>query len=256
VAWAETPSLSFTARHAAEQADDALAVLESLEIYRERLGQLFPRMPGNVTLVLHDSPLQLALAQPLVPIVRRLASPTARRYVAGWFGKDEVHSLAPARLRSLAGGPGSHEALRLTPERVYTMLVVGTHNALLPPPFRPSALSLMRRSPWLLEGAASYFSGQVPFLRAALAMRLREGRVRFPPGLRDAPLVSGALFDLLAHDRGPDACVRLARQPTRDSLGALESAFDLPAAEIASRWRAHLERLSAASPQVTILEDQ
>jgi hypothetical protein len=255
VAWAETPSLSFTARHAAGQADDALAVLEALESYRERLEELFPRVPGNVTVVLHDSPLQMALAQPLLPVVRRLASPTARRYVAGWFARGEVHSLAPARLRALAGGPDSLEALLLTPLRIYTMLVVGTHNALLPPPFRPATISLLRRSPWLLDGAAAHFSGQVPLLRAALAMRLREGRVPFPPGLRDAPLVAGALFDLLARERGAAACVRLARQPTRDSIGALEAAFDLPAAEIASRWRSHLERLSAASPRVTILDD-
>jgi hypothetical protein len=254
VAWAETPSLSFTARHAAGEADDALAVLESLESYRERLAELFPRLPGNVTIVLHDSPLQLAVAQPYLQVARRLASPTARRYVAGWFAKGEVHSLAPAQLRSLAGGPDSLEAMLLTPRRVYTMLVVGTHNALLPPPFRPSALSFLWRSPWVLDGAAQYLSGQVPLLRAALAIRLREGRVRFPPGLRDAPLVAGALFDLLARERGQKACVRLARQPTRDSLGALEAAFELPAAEIASLWRSHLERLSSASPQVRILE--
>jgi hypothetical protein len=229
-------------------------VLEALESYRERLEELFPRVPGNVTVVLHDSALQLALAQPYLPIVRRLASPVARRYVAGWFSQGEVHSLAPSRLRALAGGPDSLEALLLTPQRVYTMLVVGANNTLLPPPFRPSAFSFIWRSPWVLEGAAQFLSGQVPFLRAALAIRLREGRVRFPPGLRDAPLAAGALFDLLARERGTDACVRLARQPSRDSIGALESAFELPAAEIDSIWRAHLERLSSASPQVKILE--
>src|SRR5438093_12888866 len=101
VSWAETPSLSFTARHEAGHADDALAVLEALESYRERLEELFPRVPGNVTVVLHDSPLQMALAQPLLPVVRRLASPAARRYMAGWFSRGEVHSLAPARLRAL-----------------------------------------------------------------------------------------------------------------------------------------------------------
>jgi hypothetical protein len=253
VAWAETPSLSFTARHEAGHADDALAVLESLESYRERLEQLFPRVPGNVTVVLHDSWLQLAFAQPYLPLARRLASPAARRYIAGWYATNEVHTLAPARLRASAGGPDSLGALLLTPQRAYTMLVVGVNNALLPPPFRPRAFSPLLRSPWLLEGAAQFFSGQVPLLRAAIAIRLREGRIRFPPGLRDAPLVAGALFDLLARERGVEACVRLSRQPARDMLAALESGFDLPPSEIASLWRSHLQRLSAPAPQVTIL---
>jgi hypothetical protein len=256
VAWAETTSLSFTARHEAGQADDALAVLESLEAYRERLEGLFPRVPGNVTVLLHDSWLQLALAQPYLPLARRLASPVSRRYMTGWFAAGEVHCLAPEGLRAGAGGPDSLEALLLTPEHTYTMLVVGTNNALLPPPFRPRTLRILRRSGWVLDGAGQYFSGQVPMLRAAIAIRLREGTVPFPPRFRDAPIVAGALFDVLARERGVDACVRLARQPTRDATSVLESAFDLPSAEIAGLWRAHLERLSAASPKVSILTDQ
>jgi hypothetical protein len=253
VAWAETPSLSFTARHETGQADDALAVLESLESHRARLEELFPRVPGNVTVVLHDSWIQLAFAQPYLPLARRLASPAARRYMAGWYSRDEVHALAPAALRASAGGQASLEALLLTPQRAYTMLVVGVNNALLPPPFRPRAFSVLLRTPWLLEGAAQFFAGQVPLLRAAIAVRIRQGRVEFPPGIRDAPLLAGALFDLLARERDVGACVRLARQPARDMVGALESAFDLPSAEIGSMWRSNLERLSAAEPQVTIL---
>jgi hypothetical protein len=253
VAWAETPSLSFTARHEAAHADDALAVLESLEAHRARLEDLFPRVPGNVTVVLHDSWTQLALAQPYLPVVRRLASPAARRYMAGWFSAGEVHSLAPQQLRAAAGGPDSVEALLLTPARVYTMLVAGTNNGVLPPPFRPRTLRALLRSPWLLEGAAQFLSGQVPHLRAALAIRLREGPISFPPGLRDAPLAAGAIFDLLARERGLSASVRLARNPARDTAAALESAFELPLAEIGSMWRANLDRLSAPSPQVTML---
>ena len=57
MSWADTPSLSFTARHEAGQADDALAVLESLESHRQQLEELFPRVPGNVTVVLEGFPL-------------------------------------------------------------------------------------------------------------------------------------------------------------------------------------------------------
>ena len=106
----------------------------------------------------------------------------------------------------------------------------------------------------MLEGAAQFLSGQVPLLRSALAIRLRQGKIRFPPGIRDAPIAAGAVFDLLERERGVKACVRLARQPTRDTIAALESAFDLPSAEIASMWRSNLERLSTASPKVSILE--
>jgi hypothetical protein len=255
VAWAETTSLSFTARHEAGQADDALAVLESLERHRERLEGLFPRVPGNVTVLLHDSWLQMGLAQPYLPLARRLASPASRRYMTGWFAAGEVHCLAPEGLRASAGGPDSHEALLLTPEQAYTMLVVGTNNALLPPPFRPRTLSVLRRSGWMLYGAGQYFSGQVPLLRAPIAILLRQGNVPFPPRFRDAPIVAGTLFDLLARERGVDACVRLARQPTRDGAAALESAFGRTSAEIATTWRSHLERLSTASPKVSILSE-
>ena len=94
----------------------------------------------------------------------------------------------------------------------------------------------------------------VPLLRPALAIRLRQGKIGFPPGIRDAPIAAGAVFDLLERERGVKACVRLARQPTRDTIAALESTFDLPSAEIASMWRSNLERLSTASPKVSILE--
>src|SRR5262245_5027360 len=116
MSWVETASPSFTARHESAQVQDAEEVLDALETYRMRLGELYPRLPENVTVVLHDSWLQLALAQPYLPVARRLASPAARRYMAGWFGAHEVHVLAPERLRELAGGADSLEALLLTPQ--------------------------------------------------------------------------------------------------------------------------------------------
>jgi hypothetical protein len=253
VSWVETASPSFTARHEAAHADDAEGVLDALEAHRAHLGELYPRLPENVTVVLHDSWLQLALAQPYLPVTRRLASPAARRYMAGWFSQHEVHTLAPDSLRELAGGPDSLEALMLTPLRIYTMLVAGSDNPLLPPPFRPRSATLMRRVPWLLEGIAQYLAGQVPHLRPAFAIRLREGPVRFPPGRRDAPLVGGAVFDLLGRQQGEGACVRLARQPVTDGHAALEAAFGLSMTEIVSMWRAHLERLASPQPGATRL---
>jgi hypothetical protein len=247
MAWTETSSLSFTARHEAGQGDAAVGVLESLERHRGRLERLFPHTPGNVTVVLHDSALQLALAQPYLPLARQVASPAARRYMAGWFARDEVHVLSPAVLRRRAGGTGSLEALLLSPQRVYTLLVVGVNNPLLPPPFRTRSVFRLLRLAWLLEGAAQHFCGQLPYLRLAISRRLRERPVTFPPGPRDAPLLAGAIFDLLDRERGPGACVELALSDDADgSRGILESAFGMNVHELARRWRDHLEQLATA----------
>jgi hypothetical protein len=251
VSWVETTSLSFTARHESTQADDAIAVLEDLEEHRTHLEQLFPRLPGNVTIILHDSPLQLWLAHPLLLVSRILASRSARRYVAAWYRADEVHSLSRPMLRALSAGADSERAMLLSPRRAFTALVVGINNPLLPPPSRPATVrrTLLRHA-WLTQGASQYFSGQVPLLRAAVAMRLRQGRVPFPPGARDAPLLAGSVFDLLAGERDERACVRLATHPYGNTRDALEDSFDRPVSDTAHAWRAHLERLSTPDPGV------
>ena len=103
----ETASLSFTARHESAQADDAIAVLEDLEDHRNRLEELFPRLPGNVTVILHDSPAQLWLAHPMLLLSRTMANRTARRYVAAWYRAGEVHTLSPPVLRAQSAGADS-----------------------------------------------------------------------------------------------------------------------------------------------------
>jgi hypothetical protein len=253
MSWTETASLTFTARHEASQVDATLAVLEALEAHRTRLEALFPEVPANVTVVLHDSSLQLALAHPQLLLARRLASPAGRRYMAGCYTTTEVHSLAPQVLRRLAAGPDSAKALALTPERVYTLLVIGTNSPLLPPPFRPGTFARLLRLAWLADGAAQFLAGQVPHLRAALARRLRGRPPDLPPGARDAALLAGSVYDLLARERGVEACVRLA---LADQLQApermIEGAFGSPYADVRLRWRAHLEQLARAQPAVTL----
>src|SRR5213594_871663 len=98
MAWVESTSPSFAARHEFEDSDDAERVLEGLEDTRERLAGLFPRSPGEVTVVLHRSPGALYLAQPYLPVARALTAPAGRRYQVGWFGAREIHVLAPAAL--------------------------------------------------------------------------------------------------------------------------------------------------------------
>lgn len=249
--WVETPSLSFTARHEASQSDDALAVLEDLEQHRAHLEQLLPRVPGSVTVILHDSPVQLYFASPLLALTRRLASRAARRYMVGWYRKGEVHTLSGPALRELSAGPDSERALLLSPRRVYTALAIGTNNPLLPPPAHPGALAHLLREPWLADGAAQHFSGQVQFMRAAIATRLRGGPVRFPPGRRDAGLLGGTVFDFLHRERGERACVRLATHPASSKRAALEEAFGRPPAEVARAWQDHLARLATPAPAVS-----
>jgi hypothetical protein len=251
VSWIETASLSFTARHDSAQADDAAAVLDDLEAHRNRLEELFPRLPGNVTVILHDSPAQLWLAHPMLLLSRRMASRSARRYVAAWYRADEVHTLSPPVLRAQAAGPDSARAMLLSPRRAYTALVVGVNNPLLPPPGRPAAHLRALRRPWVLHGAAQHFAGQVPLLRAAIAMRLRQGRIPFPPGPRDAPLLAGSVFDLLARERGEPACVRLATHPYGSTPDAVTDSFERSMPDMAHAWRTHLERLATPDPGVS-----
>ncbi len=64
MAWVESRSPTFSARHEFSDSDDVARVLEALEDERERLADLFPRSPEEVTVVLHRTPSSLYLAQP------------------------------------------------------------------------------------------------------------------------------------------------------------------------------------------------
>jgi hypothetical protein len=249
MAWVETTSLSFAARHESAQADAAERVLDELEAFRDSLADLFERTPGDVAVVIHPRPLMLALAHPWLPLARLAAAPASRRYFAGWFARDEIHVLAPPALeRRSSGVEGSLEALLLSPQHEYSHLVIGMQNPDLPPPFTPGTFRRYVRRAWLCEGAATWLSGQTGHLRAAIVRRLREGgRPEFPPATRDAQLLGGTLFAMLEEERGAEAAVELAA--TRDSVRdrpAIERAFGRPAATVERNWRDYLSSLSAA----------
>jgi len=244
VAWVETASLSFTARHESGDADAAAAVLDALEAFRDEVGGLFPRTPGEVAVILHSRPFWLALAHPWLPLARLYSAPASRRYFAGWFATDEIHVLAPAALEARASGvEGSREALLLSPQHEYAHLVLGANHPELPPPFNRRSFRRYLEWAWLCEGAATHFSGQTPHLRAAVVRRLREdARPEFPPTARDAQLLGGTLFALLEELHGPEACVELASAPARDAaLPALSAAFRRPAVEVEELWLDHLD---------------
>jgi hypothetical protein len=249
MAWVESHSPSFSARHEERDADAAADMLGDLERLRIRLQERFEETPGEVAVVMHPTATALSLAHPWLPLARMAAAPAARRYMAGWFSRNEIHVLAPGALEDRASAvAGSREALMLTPRHEYVHLVVGANNPAFPPPFTPRTFRRYLRWAWLCEGAATHLAGQTEHLRPAIARRLREGgRPEFPPAARDAVLLGGTVFALLEEEAGMAACVRMAATPPDGEGGtAIESAFGRSAADVQRQWRARLDELRAA----------
>ena len=248
--WVESISPSFRARHESADADDADRVLMSLEHARDRLAELFPRTPSDLTVVLHRDSTSLSLSNPTLPVRRLMTAPAARRYNAGWAAGEELHLLAPAALEARASNvPGSLEMLSLAAVSLYTRRVIAENNRDLPRPYSPARLAAEVRWAWLLDGGAGWFSGQTEHARPAIARRLREGgRPRFPPSLRDAPLLGGTVIDLLAREEGERAAVRFVTHlHPQGARGALAAAFRGRAlVHTEGAWRSHLARIASA----------
>jgi hypothetical protein len=223
-------------------------VLEDLERFRSRLEGSFEHVPGEIAVVIHPRAQMLALAAPWLPLARAVSAPAGRRYFAGWFASGEIHVLSPAALEQRASGvPGSRAALLRTPRHEYAHLVIGANDPLLPPPFSPRAFRRYVRTAWLSEGAATYLSGQVPHLGAAVVRRLREGAPpSFPPAPRDALVLGGTVFALLERERGVRACLDLMATGAGLEPGeAIEAAFGRPAASVERTWLEELRSLSS-----------
>jgi hypothetical protein len=246
--WIESSSRNFNARHDEQEAAGVRSVLALLEDTRERIAGLFPALPAEVTVIVHSSAAQLDIAQPVVPVMRRLTSPAARRYLGGWTGRGTLHVLAPRLLAERAANTaGSREMLLLTPAALYVQLVVGECNPALPPPWTLRSTVRAARWAWLLAGAGQWFSGQTEHARPAIARRMREGaRPDFPPRLRDAALLGGTVVDLVAREQGVARAVELACSlPGGGPREALVATFDGRAVvHTEGTWRAHLARMA------------
>ncbi len=250
--WVQSTSASFRARHDSADADDAHRVLQSLERARARLEPSFPRVPTEITVVLHSGPAALALTNPLVGLTWLATAPSGRRYVAGWVGREEIHVLSPAALRSReasrTGPSSSREMLRLAAASLYARRAIAENN---PDLDRVMTLVRLRRElrwAWLIEGSGRWFSGQTAYARPPIVRRLREGgRPSFPPSLRDAPLLGGTVLDLLARERGEEAVVKLVtRLHPQGPRAGLERAFGRRLVHTEGEWRSHLARLASA----------
>jgi hypothetical protein len=200
--------------------------------------------------VLHDSVVSLVLASPLLPAIWAATVPAARRYVTGWVGRREIHTLAPRVLQARASGLSeSATMLRLSPVTLYTRRVVIDCNRRLRDLAPPLRLAAELRWAWLIEGTSRWFSGESAHARPAIARRLREGaRPAFPPRLPDAPLLGATVIDLLVREEGEAAAVRLAsRLDPAGPRSALERAFrGRRLVHTEGTWRAHLARLAEA----------
>ncbi len=251
--WLETTSDTFVARHDERDAPDVERVLAQLEHTRARLDGRFPQRLGELAVVVHGSAAQLDAAEPWLPLQRRLTAAAGRRYHVGWAAERELHVLAPRLLAQRASNvEGSLELLMLAPSALLARRYVAANHPGMPPPFGPRSFARWLRWAWLLEGAAQYFSGQVQHVRPAVTRRLREGGPpSFPPGRRDAALLGGTVFDLLAREEGERACVGLACGPHRDGpRGALQRAFGGRAVRhTEAAWRSHLARLAEGAPR-------
>lgn len=217
-----------------------------MELFRSELDRRFFRTPGDVAIVMHPSPVELSLAQPWLPLARIATAPAARRYLAGWFSKNEIHVLSPRALEKRASPlPESREALRLAPMHEYVHLVIGANNPQLPPPFNPRSFMRFIRWAWLAEGAATHFSGQAALLRPAIVRRMREGRPpSFPPRARDAQLLGGTIFGLVEDAYGPTATVELvSRLDAGGSRATIERVFGRAPEDVEPDWRNYLRSL-------------
>lgn len=245
MAWVETDSLSFTARHDDADTGCAQRILDRLEDRRLRLEERFPEAPGDVTVVIHDNPAWLSAAHPLLPAVRWSAAPAGRRYLAGWPMAGEIHVLNDYWTERRSAGEDSLHALRGTAERMYCHLVLAANNDRLPPMWTPRRFLTYLRWAWLIEGAAQYFTGQTSFFRAAVITRLREGeRPRFPPTRRDAVILGGTIFDLLDRHAGAEACALLIARLRREGPASnLALAFEAPIGKIERAWREQLDEI-------------
>lgn len=250
MAWVESASDFFLCRHSTADADDAVRVLAMLERTRDHLAETFPRTVEGLEVVLHDREASLLASNPLLVLERRLTDPEARRYVAGWTGRRELHVLAPAALNARAAGvSGSAEMLELSPAVLYTRRVILECNRDLHRALAPARELVARRWAWLLEGASRWFAGQSAHARVAIGRRLREGRrVAFPPGPRDAVLLGPTVIDLLAREQGKLAAASFAcRLHPGGPRAGLSKAFDGRAlVHTEGAWRSHLARLAGS----------
>ena len=208
---------------------------------------LFPRIPANVTVVLHDSTFQLGLAQPYLPLARLLVAPLAplpRRVVrAGGCTHSRRRRFEDRRRSRLAEGLDADAAacVHAARDRGEQRLPATT----IRPRSAPSPASLhvvdRRCRPVPLRPASPPSCGHRP---PAAGRGTSPSRPVFA-----TPRCSAERFSI---------CFTASAEwmPAFSSLSAraqngqrtVEEAFEPPLANVRERWHAHLEELARAQP--------
>lgn len=246
MAWVESVSPSFHARHESGDADDVAAVLEQLERTRDELDRVLPATPGEIEVVFHGAAGRLDLARPGLAAVRRLDAPTSRPLRVGAVGPSRIDLLTPGARRARR----AEAAAERSPSALYARLALTSVSGAFPPPATPGRVRRASRWAWLMEGGPAWLAGQAALTGRLLTRRLREpGPPPFPPSRADALLLGGTLLDLLARENGAAAALELAlTKPSGDARALLEAAFDgRPRRHTEAAWRTHLARLAGAS---------
>ena len=186
MAWVDTASETFVARHDERDEEDAARVLAQLEFARTRLEERFDHAPRR------------ARGRPAL-----LGRP-ARRRAAVAAGRAPPHRARRAPLRRRLGRPARAARARAAAARAPRLQrrglagdadagALGAARAPLrrrrPPEAaaaaQPPRVARWARWAWLVEGAAQWLSGQTRHVRPAVARRLREGPTpAFPPVAR------------------------------------------------------------------------
>ena len=176
VAWVETHSLTFSARHESEHPRRPPRCSTAWRCSATSSSELSEQTPTRSRWSSIRAPLALASPTRGCRSPAALAAPAARRYFAGWFTEHEIHVLAPPALESgrqrarLARGAAAHAAARVR---------APGHGRQQPRPpapvlaVAPSAATCA--GPGCARAPRPGSSGQTPLLRAAIVRRLREG---------------------------------------------------------------------------------
>ena len=248
LAWLETASDTFVARHDERDAPDVERVLARSSMRARGSTSASPSGSGELAVVVHGSAAQLDAAEPWLPLQRRLTAPAGRRYLVGWAAERELHVLAPRLLAQRASNvEGSLELLMLAPAALLARRYVAANHPGMPPPFGPRTLRALAAL-----GVAARGRGAVLLRpdRATCARRSRGGcaraaRPRSRPGGATRRCSAAPCSTCWRARRATGRCVALACGPHRDGArAALTRAFDgRDIRHTEAAWRSHLVRL-------------
>ena len=251
MAWVDTASETFLARHDERDADDAAARARAARVRAHAAGGALRDAArgarGRAALLVRAARRRAALGPARAPADRARSAALRRRLGRAARAARALPAAARAPGLERRGLAGDADARALGAARA--PLCGGRATRRCRRRCRRARLARWSRWAWLVEGAAQWLAGQTRHVRPAIARRLKEGSApAFPPSRADALLLGGSIFDLLAREEGDRACVTLARGPHPDGpLRALEIAFPRSLRHTESAWRSHLARLAEGS---------